>query len=39
MYVEEMAVMNGPYFVDNLAEVEKLKDSPTLQKYIGEVLK
>ncbi len=37
MYVNEMAVMNGPYFVDNLAEVEKLKDSPTLQKYIDEV--
>lgn len=39
MYVEEIAVMNGPYFVDNLEEVEKLKDSPTLQKYIDEVEK
>lgn len=37
MYVKEIAVMNGPYFVENLAEVEKLKDSPTLQKYINEV--
>lgn len=37
MYVEEVAVMNGPYFVENLAEVEKLKDSPTLQKYIDEI--
>ena len=31
MYVEEIAVMNGPYFVENLEEVQKLKDSPTVQ--------
>src|SRR5690554_4678852 len=37
MYVDEIAVMNGPYFVENLDEVEKLKDSPTLQKYIDEI--
>ncbi len=37
MYVKEMAVMNGPYFVDNLAEVEKLKDSATLKKHIDEI--
>lgn len=37
MYVDEIAVMNGPYFVENLDEVEKLKDSPTLQKHIDEI--
>ena len=37
MYVEEIAVMNGPYFVDNLEEVQKLKESPTIQAYIKEV--
>jgi TRAP-type C4-dicarboxylate transport system substrate-binding protein len=37
MYVEEIAVMNGPYFVADLDEVLKLKDSPTLQAYIDEV--
>mgnify|MGYP002409404340 CR=1 FL=1 len=37
MYVNEIAVMNGPYFVESLAEVEKLKDSKTLQQYIDKV--
>jgi tripartite ATP-independent transporter DctP family solute receptor len=37
MYVEEVAVMNGPYFVENLEEVAKLKDSATLQGYIDEI--
>lgn len=37
MYVEEIAVMNGPYFVDNLEEVQKLKDSASLQSYIDRV--
>ena len=37
MYVEEVAVMNGPYFVENLEEVEKLKESATLQGYIDEI--
>lgn len=37
MYVEELAVMNGPYFVENLDEVQKLKDSPTIQGYINEL--
>lgn len=37
MYVEEIAVMNGPYFVDDLDEVQKLKDSASLQGYIDEV--
>ncbi len=39
MYVKEIAVMNGPYFVETLEEVEKLKDSKTLQAYIDEVEK
>lgn len=39
MYVKELAVMNGPYFVETLEEVEKLKESETLQKYIDEVEK
>lgn len=37
MYVEELAVMNGPYFVENLDEVQMLKDSPTIQAYIDEL--
>ncbi len=37
MYVEEVAVMNGPYFVENLDEVQKLKDSPTIQAHINEL--
>src|SRR5665647_305700 len=37
MYVEEIAVMNGPYFVENLDEVQKLKDSPTVQSYIKKL--
>lgn len=37
MYVEEIAVMNGPYFVENLDEVQKLKDSATIQAYIDEL--
>jgi len=37
MYVEEIAVMNGPYFVENLEEVQKLKDSPTVQGYIKKL--
>ena len=36
-YVEEIAVMNGPYFVENLDEVAKLKDSPTIQSYLKEL--
>lgn len=39
MYVDELAVLNGPYFVESLDEVAKLKDSPTLQKYIDELEK
>ena len=36
-YVEDIAVMNGPYFVDNLDEVQALKDSPTIQGYLEEL--
>jgi tripartite ATP-independent transporter DctP family solute receptor len=36
-YVEEIAVMNGPYFVDDLEEVEALQDSETLQGYLDEL--
>jgi len=36
-YVDEIAVMNGPYFVDNLEEVEKLADSETLKGYLDEL--
>ena len=30
MYVPEIAVMNAPYFVDSIEEVEKLKELPRL---------
>ena len=36
-YVDEIAVMNGPYFADNLEEVEKLADSDTLNGYLEEL--
>ena len=36
-YVEEIAVMNGPYFVDTLDEVEALRESPTIQGYLEEL--
>ncbi|WP_125778157.1 C4-dicarboxylate TRAP transporter substrate-binding protein [Antribacter gilvus] len=36
-YVEDIAVMNGPYFADDLAEVEQLKESETLQGYLDEL--
>lgn len=36
-YVEEIAVMNGPYFVDTLEEVAALKESPTIQGYLEEL--
>ena len=32
-YVKEFAMMNLPYFVDTLDEVEKLGDSPSIQKW------
>lgn len=36
-YVDDIAVMNGPYFAENLDEVGKLKDSPTLQALLKEL--
>lgn len=36
-YVEEIAVMNGPYFADDLAEVEQLTESETIQGYLDEL--
>src|SRR5665647_2032130 len=35
-YVPEIAVMNGPYFVDTLDEVEALRESPTIQALGAE---
>jgi tripartite ATP-independent transporter DctP family solute receptor len=36
-YVRGMAVMNGPYFVENLDEVAKLRQSPTIQRWTQEL--
>ena len=36
-YVPEIAMLNGPYFVENLDEVAKARKSPTIQKYITEL--
>jgi tripartite ATP-independent transporter DctP family solute receptor len=36
-YVPNIAVMNGPYFVDTLEDVWKLSDSPTLKKWQDEL--
>ncbi|MDK2896548.1 MAG: TRAP-type transport system periplasmic protein [Candidatus Atribacteria bacterium] len=33
-YVPEIAVINGPYFVESIEEVKKLNDSPSVQKWI-----
>ena len=37
MYVPDMAVMNAPYFVETLEEVEKLNTLPTVQKWKKEL--
>lgn len=37
MYVPDMAVMNAPYFVGTLEEVEKLNTLPTVQKWKDEL--
>jgi len=37
MYVEDIAVMNGPYFVDNLDEVLQLAESETVQSYLAQL--
>jgi tripartite ATP-independent transporter DctP family solute receptor len=36
-YVPGIAVMNGPYFVETLEEVVKLRDSPTIAKWQEEL--
>jgi tripartite ATP-independent transporter DctP family solute receptor len=36
-YVPGIAVMNGPYFVDSLEEVQKLSQAPTVQKWLKEL--
>jgi tripartite ATP-independent transporter DctP family solute receptor len=36
-YVPGIAVMNGPYFVETLEEVAKLRDSPTIAKWQEEL--
>ncbi|MEP9376759.1 C4-dicarboxylate TRAP transporter substrate-binding protein [Aquabacter sp. CN5-332] len=37
IYVKPIAVVNGPYFVENLDEVIKLGNAPTLQKWEKEL--
>lgn len=36
-YVDEVAVVNAPYFVENLEEVQALRDSETMQGYLDEL--
>jgi tripartite ATP-independent transporter DctP family solute receptor len=36
-YVPGIACMNGPYFAENLAEVEKLKKMPTVKNWLDEL--
>ncbi len=36
-YVPGIAIMNGPYFAENLDEVAKLQKSPTIQKFLDEL--
>jgi TRAP-type transport system periplasmic protein len=36
-YVPGIAVMNGPYFVDNLDEVQRLRELPTVQGWLAEL--
>ncbi len=37
MYVPGIAVMNGPYFVETLGGVERLKKAPTVQGWLDEL--
>lgn len=37
MYVDEIAVMNGPYFAESIDDVVALKESPTIQGYLEEL--
>lgn len=36
-YVNDIAVMNGPYFVDSIEEVEKLRELPIVQKWMEQL--
>jgi TRAP-type transport system periplasmic protein len=36
-YVPGIAIMNGPYFAENLEEVAKLKDAPTVKLWLDEL--
>jgi TRAP-type transport system periplasmic protein len=36
-YVPGIAVVNGPYFVETKEEAFQLADSPTMQKWLGEL--
>jgi tripartite ATP-independent transporter DctP family solute receptor len=36
-YVPGIAVVNGPYFVQSLDDVEKLYESPTMQRFMDEL--
>jgi TRAP-type C4-dicarboxylate transport system substrate-binding protein len=35
--VPQIAILNGPYFVENLDDVAKLRKSPTVRKYGAEL--
>lgn len=37
MYVPAIAVLNAPYFVDNIDEVTKLRDLPAVQQWLKEL--
>src|SRR4030043_1560449 len=37
MYVPGIACLNGPYFAENLAEVEKLTKAPTIKAFHDEL--
>lgn len=36
-YVPEIAMVNGPYFVETLEEAAKLRKSPTINKYLDQL--
>ena len=36
-YIPGIAIMNGPYFVETLAEVAKLRKAPTVVKWLDEL--
>jgi len=36
-YVPGIAIMNGPYFAENLDEVAKLRNSPTIKGFLDEL--